>query len=698
VGTVGLHLAPLLPWPVIAALGALTAAALGLCIVHHAAGTGWRALVAALLLLSLLNPALVREKREPLADVAVILADQSASQGVGERRQRTDAAVAALERQLAELTDLEVRVLRSAGYDSLGETAGDVGQGGTRLFGVLNRALAEVPRRRLAGAILVTDGQVHDVPEDLALGAPLHALLSGRRGEADRRLSVVKAPGYGLVGKELSMTVRIDDSGAAAGERVRLTLRRDGEPVAETLVPIGADHEIDFVLDHGGPTVFELDAAPAARELSLENNHAVISVNGVRDRLRVLLVSGEPHAGERTWRNLLKSDPSVDLVHFTILRPPEKQDGTPIRELSLIAFPIRELFEVKLHEFDLVIFDRYRRRGVLPRAYLRNIAEYVRNGGALLEAVGPTFATPLSLYRTPLGEVLPGEPTGIIFERGYRPAVTAVGRRHPVTADLPGDVGADEPPRWGRWFRQIEVVPVRGNVLMSGVEEQPLLILDRVGEGRVAQLSSDHMWLWARGFDGGGPQAEVLRRIAHWLMKEPELEEDDLRAEVRGGRLHVVRRSLAADAAPVGVTAPSGEARQLSLEEVGGGRATADLAVTEPGIYRVRDGARTVLAAAGALNPLELADLRATAERLEPAVAANGGGAYWLIDGRGEAGLPELRRVRPERRAAGDTWLGLRANGDYRVTGVQQVPLLPALLLLFLALGGLLLAWHREGR
>jgi hypothetical protein len=698
VDTVGIHLAPLMPWPVIAVLAALAAAALALCLWRRAAGTGWRALVAALLLLGLINPALVREQREPLADVAVVLADQSASQGVGRRRAQTDAALAALERQLGQMSNLEVRVVRTAGYDRLGDTAGDLGQGGTRLFGALDRALADVPRRRLAGVILLTDGQVHDVPEEVAPGAPLHALLSGEKDEADRRLVVVKAPGYGLVGKQLSMTVRVDDMAAATGEGVRLTLRQDGRPIAETVVPIGTDQTLDFALEHGGATVFELEAAPGARELSLENNRAVVAVNGVRDRLRVLLVSGEPHAGERTWRNLLKSDPSVDLVHFTILRPPEKQDGTPIRELSLIAFPIRELFEVKLHEFDLVIFDRYRRRGVLPRTYLQNIAEYVRDGGALLEAVGPTFATPLSLFRTPLGDVLPGEPTGIIYERGFQPTVTALGRRHPVTANLPGDVGADEPPRWGRWFRQIEVVPVRGNVLMGGVEEQPLLILDRVGEGRVAQLSSDHMWLWARGFDGGGPQAEVLRRIAHWLMKEPELEEEDLRAEVRDGRLHVVRRSLATDSAPVAVTDPSGAAHELTLDEVGGGRASADLAIAEPGIYRVGDGERTVLTAAGALNPLELSDLRATAERLAPAVAATGGGVYWLVDGRAEAGLPELRRVRPDRRAAGDTWLGLRANGDYRVTGVQQVPLLPALLMLILALGGLLLAWHREGR
>lgn len=691
-----IQFAPLLPWPVIAGLAGLASAALAPCLLRRAPGSGGRVFVAALLLVGLLNPSLVRERREPLSDVALVLVDDSASQRIGERRRQSEAALAVIERTLRQMQDLEVRVVRTAGRDP-DATAGDLGRGGTRLFGAINRALSDVPRRRLAGTILITDGQVHDPVQGVALDAPLHVLLTGRPGQADRRLVVVKAPGYGLVGKQLSMTVRVEDTDARPGERARLTLRRDGKPVQEATVPVGVDHELEFSVTPG-LSVFELEAAAAAHELSTDNNRAAVSINGVRDELRVLLVSGEPHAGERTWRNLLKSDPSVNLVHFTILRPPEKQDGTPIRELSLIAFPIRQLFEVKLDEFDLVIFDRYRRRGVLPRAYLGNIATYVRAGGALLEAVGPSFATPLSLYRTPLGEVLPGEPTGAVIETGFRPLVTEVGRRHPVTATLPGDVGADEPPRWGRWFRQIGVTHVSGDVLMSGAEERPLLILDRVGDGRVAQLLSDHMWLWARGFEGGGPQAELLRRIAHWLMKEPELEENALRAEVRGDRLHVVRQSLLPGDPTVEVHTPSGARHEVVLEDVGDGRAGGELSVDEAGIYRVSDGARTVLAAAGALNPLELADLRATAERLAPAATAAGGGVHWLADGRGEAGVPEIRRVRPERRSAGDTWLGLRANGDYRVTGVQQLPLLPALLVLLLGLGGLVATWHREGR
>ncbi|MGE3935686.1 MAG: hypothetical protein AB7F67_20660, partial [Rhodospirillaceae bacterium] len=387
----------------------------------------------------------------------------------------------------------------------------------------------------------------------------------------------------------------------------------------------------------------------------------------------------------------LKADPSVDLVHFTILRPPEKQDATPVRELSLIAFPIRELFEIKLNEFDLIIFDRYRRRGVLPSTYYDNIARYVERGGAVLDATGPEFASPLSLFRTPLGEILPAAPTGTVVEEGFKPQLSEQGRRHPITADLPGADAAN--PRWGRWFRDIDATVRRGNTLMQGSGERPLLVVDRVGEGRVAQVLSDHLWLWARGFEGGGPHSEMLRRLAHWLMKEPDLEESDLQATFDGNGLTIVRRSLEPDDSPVQVVSPSGETTTVRLTDGFGGRARATVPVKEMGIYRVSDDRHNRLAAVGNLNPKEFADMRASPAPLAPLTQATGGGSHWLADG-----LPELRRVRDGRRTSGPDWMGLVANNDYRVTSVREVPLLPAIALLILGLGTLLLAWRQEGR
>jgi len=687
--------APLVPWPLIALLSIAAAAVVGLALKRRARGTWWRALGFAAALGALINPALVEESRELLPDVAVVVIDDSASQSIGTRHDQAAAAADALATRLAAIPNLETRIVT---FDAAANAAGATPGSGTRLFELLGRTLVDVPRQRLAGVVMVTDGQVHDVPDDVAaLGfdAPLHLLLTGRRGDRDRRLIVERAPRYGVVGDTQTLVVRVEDAGnpASDGSLAKVTVRRGSGAVQSYFVPVGVSHELDFELDRAGMTVIEIDVEDGPDELSRLNNRAVVEVNGVRERLRVLLVSGVAHAGERVWRNFLKSDPSVDLVHFTILRPPEKQDATPIHELALISFPIRELFEIKLKEFDLIIFDRYRRRGVVPITYLGNIARYVEEGGALLTAAGPSFASTLSLYRTPLNYVLPASPTGEVIETGYRAELTALGRRHPVTANLPGAGAVGETPTWGRWYRQIDAEVDRGVALMKGVADRPVLVLDRIGEGRVAQLLTDHLWLWARGHEGGGPQAELLRRLAHWLMKEPDLEEEDLRAVSRGGKIDIIRRSLSDAVVSVTVTTPSGATREVDLEDAGDGRSVATIEVDEPGIYRFSDGVHTAISAVGEINPLEFADLRASAALLAPIVRATGGTVLWLDDGP----APAVRMVRAGRDTAGRGWIGLVANNDYVVTGIHQVPLMPGLLVLALVLGGLMLAWRAEG-
>ena len=687
---------PFIPWWAVAALAAAALLILALGLWRRARGGAWRGLAVAILLEILVNPALVEEKRTPQRDIAVIVVDDSPSQQIGDRAAASEAALKALSDRLANEPDLDVRVVHAGAPPPGG------GDEGTRLFTALNRALSDVPRQRLAGVVMITDGQVHDVPTGdvktaaAQLGAPLHVLLSGHPNEGDRRLVVKEAPSFGLVGKDVPMTIRVEDlpETTDAGESfAKLTWRKDGGPPHQMMVPVGRDVPLTLPIDHGGPNIVELEVEPGPQELTLVNNRAAVVVNGVRDRLRVLLVSGEPHAGERVWRNILKSDPSVDLVHFTILRPPEKQDGTPIKELSLIAFPTRELFDVKLNEFDLIIFDRYSRRGVIPLAYIQNVVNYVKKGGAFLEATGPSFGTPMSLFRTPLGDILPTEPTGNVDEEGFKPTLSAQGWRHPVTADLPDAGTPGGTPSWGRWFRQIEAHVHHGTTLMTGDKDEPLLVLDRIGQGRVAQLLSDQMWLWARGFEGGGPQAELLRRLAYWLMKEPDLEENDLRAAIEGDRLIVTRQSLEVDDKPVTVTAPDGATETLPLTPEHGGRSTGTLVVKQMGLYRVTDGTRTALAAAGPLNPVEFADVRATPEKLAPLSAATGGGVLWIANG-----MPEVRRVAAGRMTAGGNWIGFRENADYVVAGFSETPLLPGIAALLLAIGTLIAAWRREGR
>jgi hypothetical protein len=657
-------------------------------LVMRAKGSLARGLAFAVLLFALAGPMLVKEKHAPLQDVAVIVTDRSQSMSLGKRMAQAEAARAQIKRLLAQQPGLIVR------ETSVTTTAtGD--NNGTQAFAALNAALADVPPSRVAGAILITDGQVHDAPspENLSLHAPLQVLVAGARGERDRKLSVLNAARFAIVGQWAQLRLRVDDLGGSGETSAALDIRIDGKPFGSRLVPVGKDTDVRVPVSHEGENLVELSAGPGPAELTLQNNHAVVTISGVRDRLRVLLVSGEPHAGERVWRNLLKADPSVDLVHFTILRPPDKQDTTPINELSLIAFPSRELFQEKLGSFDLVVFDRYRERGVLPLVYFQNMASYVQNGGALLISSGPEFAGPESIYRTPLAQVLPVQPTGQILTAPFKPAVTEDGMAHPVTRELAGRNQDKTPPSWGRWFRILGGNKVSGRTVMADAGNRPLLVLDQVGKGRVAELMSDQTWLWARGFEGGGPQAELLRRLAHWLMKEPELEAESLSAQIIGDTIRITRHTMSAQTPPVTLTLPSGKTQSLALTRAEPGIWRADAKAGELGLYRATDGILSTVTAAGPLNPKEVADMRATDEVLKPDAQASGGSVHWLEDG-----LPEIRRVGARDTASGNRWIGLRSNGAYSVIALEQQKLMPQWLALLLIVGMLLLAWRLEGR
>jgi len=685
---------PLLPVWVIAALGVVALVIIALGVWRRARGTVLRSLAFAVLLLWLAGPRLVQESRDVLPDIGLLVVDHTASMQIGDRAKLAEMARAAIVAQAAKLPNLELRTI----------TVPEQGDAGTRLFAQVDRALADIPRSRMAGTIAVTDGEIHDVPATSPDGAPLNVLIPAKGEQTDRRLRVIQAPAYGIVGKSVTLRVAVDDLGVPQSNAgtANLTIRRDGEASQVLNVPVGVPQSIHVPITRAGPTVIELSADKLPGEVSTLNNKAVVEINGVRDRLRVLLISGEPHPGERTWRRLLKSDPSVDLVHFTILRPPDKDDLTPLNELSLIAFPVRELFQDKIGEFDLIILDRFQNRGLLPQPYLANIASRVRDGGALLLSVGPEFSGPGSLAATPLGEVLPAVPAPLdaVVDGRFRPRVTDLGQRDPVTAGLKGANSPDasnSEPTWGSWYQHIAMTDVHGEVLMRAPEGDPLLVLDRVGRGRTALLSSDQIWLWSRGHQGGGPQAELLRRIAHWLMKEPALEENALTAQVANGKLTVERRSLEPPAAgDVTVTDPDGKSQVLKLLRTAPGRASATLPATTPGVWQVTDGTRSAYAAAGAANPLELADLRATASRVGKLASQSGGGVHWLGT-TASPDIPELRRTEPDRAASGSSWIGLEQRHDHLVTGIAALTLLPSWAALPLMLGLLIGAWRREG-
>jgi hypothetical protein len=537
---------------------------------------------------------------------------------------------------------------------------------------------------------------VHDIPANAdAIGfkAPVHALITGRKNERDRRIAITAAPRFGIVGQTQTITYRLDDQGVS-GQTARVTVRRDGEVLSERALTSGQTTSVTMEIPHAGPNIIEIEASPLEGELTPVNNRAVVSIDGVRDKLRVLLVSGEPHSGERTWRNLLKSDASVDLVHFTILRPPEKQDGTPINELSLIAFPTRELFQQKINEFQLIIFDRYARQGVLPISYFDNIARYIRNGGAVLVSAGPDYASPTSIWRTPLDSVLPAEPVGVT-DKPFTARLSEMGKRHPVTRGLEG--ANSDPPHWSRFFRQVDTRNATAPAIMEGADGKPLLLLSRQGEGRVALLLSDHIWLWARGYEGGGPHLDLLRRLSHWLMKQPDLDEEALRLQVQGRDLVAVRQTMADSVQPVTVTSPSGATRQLTLTESQPGEWRASTNADELGLWQATDGKLKALINVGPANPKEFSEVTSTTDNLKPLTQATGGDTRRIAD-NGSVDVPRVVPVRSASVFRGDGWLGVKISDASVVRGIGVLPVFAGLIGLLLLLGAFATTWLREGR
>ena len=668
---------PLIAWPWLWALA-------GLCFVAFLAytmlgGRAWltRALGLAVILAAISNPAIIQEEREPLPSVAALILDKSDSMDFGDRTVIAQAAFEKLRSELDADTAIELRVAAI-------ESSGD----GTRLLGALEGLMADVPRDRIAGAILITDGQVHDVPPDLSrlteLG-PVHALITGDPDAGDRRITLVEAPDFDIVGEEAEFIIRVDDPD---GGRIAVSVAINGGRETHVFVEAGQDTPVPIEIERRGDNIVVFETPEGRRELTLANNRTAATLSGVRDGLRVLLVTGRPNSAGRVWRDLLKSDPSVDLVHFTILRPPYKNDITPLEQMALIAFPTEELFEDKLTSFDLVIFDQYERRGVITMAYLADVARYVDEGGALLIVAGEDFAGGASLARTPLAGVLPALPTGQIVTTRIIPELSDAGRRHTITEDM-------QDQEWGAWLRYIQTRADTGDVLMVAPDGSPLLAVDRVGDGRVAQLLSDQIWLWARGYDGGGPFADLIRRMVHWLMKEPELDERQLQLIAEGDTIRANLRTLADQAAPLIIETPQGSFLEPEWRVEGPGSYSAEVPVDQLGLYRAQSGGLEAVALNGPANPREFAALEATGDVLRPLTSTTGGGIYTLQD---TGDIPDFRMVTRRAKADGGNWLGLRERGAYAVRSSTSLPLLPGLLAVLLALAAMIWAWRREGR
>ncbi|MEZ5939499.1 MAG: hypothetical protein R3C52_14970 [Hyphomonadaceae bacterium] len=674
---------PLIPWLALAGLGGVALVLWAVYLVRGGRAWVFRALALSILALALSNPQWVREQREPLKDIVAVVVDRSESMSFRGRTQTAEAALAQVRDTLEADDTVELRVAET-----------DPEADGTDIYTALQSALSDAPRDRVGGAILITDGRVHDLPQnpnDAEGLGPIQSLIVGGENEIDRRIEIQSAPSFGIVENEVELRIRVDDPTA---QNVNVDVSVNGEQHTIRRVETGKPQTVSVRVDRRGDNLIVLQVPEIPNELTLANNLASVNISGVQDRLRVLLVTGQPHAGARVWRDLLKSDPAVDLVHFTILRPPQKSgnDPTPDDQMALISFPRDQLFREKLDEFDLVIFDQELRYGVLETQYLDRVARYVERGGALLVASGPPSIDGALLYQSPIGSVLPGVATGEVVNKRFTPQLTDLGRRHSVTANLP------ESPKWGPWMRYMRLERGEGEALLQTPDGAPLLLLKRINKGRVAAVMSDQIWLWARGYEGGGPYAELIRRTAHWLMKEPELEEEFLNLTTPSSNtVEAELRTLSDTPEKVKIFAPDGQAVEPEWRLIGPGHYRATATTGALGLYKAEAGPLSAVAVRGPAHPREYVDLRATGDLLQPIATATLGGVFHL-GADGSPKLPEIRRVGERGNAAGNNWMGLRHRNAYAVRSTQSIRLLPEIVGMLLAVAFMMLAWRREGR
>ena len=645
----------------------------------RAPGNIFRATLICLILLSIANPTIISENRENIPDTVALILDLSPSQNINNRKSLAQNSYSSIKTELEKINNLDIRLKTINGKK------------GSKLFEPLASMVGDISSDRLAGAIIITDGQIEDAPsilENYNFKAPINIILTGEKQEKDRRLIIESSPRFGIVGEEIKIDIKVEDISANTPNAL-VTINMNDEIEQSRSIPIGEVVTITMPLERAGITSLNIEVEPGKEELTLQNNKSVIEINAIRERLKVMLVSGEPNMGLRSWRNLLNSDPSVDLVHFTILRPPNKQDLTPVGELSLIPFPSRELFQANLNDFDLIIFDQYHLRGILPQFYLKNVVEYVVNGGALLDASGPEYAGPYSLSLSPLQNILPTEPTGDIIVQEFIPIMTKDGERHPVTANLKDNINSN----WGPWYRMVEGLTIAGDVLLEGPDARPLLVLNRVGQGRVAQILSDQSWVWTKSEANKGPQADLLRRLVHWLMKEPELEENELSAKIDNDTILVTKSSLNLDKKPIISTSPDNIKEEIFLEDIGKGKQIGKILSPKEGTWKFSSGNSQISLIVGNSNSSEYLDVRTTDNIVKPIVSYTSGSINWVNN---EKNIPKIKQIQKNKLIDNSKNIQLIKNEKYYVKNIQQSSLTPWYFILIFSLILLFLSWYRE--
>ena len=417
-------------------------------IVKKIDGSFLRFFLLTLLLVLVIQPIIKIENRELEKDIITILIDKTASQKITNRIKDVDEVYNKLLSKIGKLEGIDILKI-SVDDQSIRTSFGSIKEinseqseeekiirnvedlNSSKLISILKNHINKYPSKKISTIFMITDGQIHDLTVHSALEKieiPIYYILAGDKKLNDIKLTLVSKPNFNYLDERTKIKFKVEDF-LHNQDLVELTVQNSFMPEIKKKIKVGIVNDIEFDLPKIGQNFFKLSVEKKENEISILNNSEIIKIDGIRKKLRVLLISGNPYMGTRVWRNFLKSDPSVELIHMTVLRPPEKNDNTPFNELSLIPFPIKELFENKLSKFELIIFDNFKGRNVLSPLYLQNLKRFVNNGGALLEIAGPAYNSKYSLFRTEIGSILPGVPSGKVIRKEFKPKLTEIGKK-----------------------------------------------------------------------------------------------------------------------------------------------------------------------------------------------------------------------------------------------------------------------------
>ena len=443
-----------------------------------------------------------------------------------------------------------------------------------------------------------------------------------------------------------------------------------------------------------GKNILEIRTEETNIEISKLNNYQIHEIEGIQDKLKVMLISGEPNMGLRNLRNILNSDPNIELLHFTILRPPTKRDLTPVKELSLIPFPTQELFAADISKFNLIIFDQYGLQGILPPKYLDNISKFVVSGGALLDIVGKKHLTKDSLINSPIKQILPTIPLENLNNKSFKPELTKVGKRHPITNKLK-DNYKEKP--WGEWTNYTRSQLTSGKVLLN-YENDPLLVVDNVGKGRVVQMLSSDSWIWQKSLDNKGPLIELIRNIIQWLLKNPKLDEDFISLNKENNLIKIKLNSISSGDIYAEIVTPSKEFLKFKLKDTGNGIFEGEFKSLERGKFQMIWQDKTKYFIINDMNNKEVEEITSTDYKIKSYVEKNNTFTKNFNILWNDQSTPKVLKIYNNKILGGKNWIGVIEKNVPKMSENSKQKLFNWYTIFMFLVFLIFLSWYKEGK